>query len=291
MTKIYDGIMGVVVGDALGLPVEFQARDRFHITEMTGYGTFDMPPGTWSDDSSLTLALVESLIRKGKVDTDDIMRNFSLWFTNGYYTPYEKAFDVGRTTYESIKRYLDGVAPEQCGGAEPWNNGNGSLMRILPLAFVDCDDTTVDRVGSLTHAHEISKIACRIYIKIARHLLQGGDLREMLQNIPIEREEFNRLPVIEQFPRQRIESGGYVLDTLESALWCLLHSNSYRECVLLAVNLGNDTDTTGAVAGGLAGIMYGTGGDKGIPKEWINQIAKKEWIGELCTRFAERFEK
>ena len=291
MTKIYDGIIGVVVGDALGLPVEFQARDRFHITEMTGYGTFDMPPGTWSDDSSLTLALVESLIRKGKVDTDDIMRNFSLWFTNGYYTPYEKAFDVGRTTYESIKRYLDGVAPEQCGGAEPWNNGNGSLMRILPLAFVDCDDTTVDRVGSLTHAHEISKIACRIYTKIARHLLQGGDLREMLQNIPIEREEFNRLPVIEQFPRQRIESGGYVLDTLESALWCLLHSNSYRECVLLAVNLGNDTDTTGAVAGGLAGIMYGTGGDKGIPKEWINQIAKKEWIGELCTRFAERFEK
>ncbi len=280
--------MGLVVGDALGLPVEFCARDRFHITGMTGYGTFDMPPGTWSDDSSLTLATVESIARVGEIDTDDIMRNFSLWFTNHYFTPYEKTFDVGRTTYEAIQRYLDGVEPEQCGGAAEWNNGNGSLMRILPLAFVDCDDTVIDWVSSLTHAHEISRIACRIYIKIARHLLHGGDLRELLQRMLIEREEFNRLPVIEHFPRERIESGGYVLDTLESALWCLLHSNSYRECVLLAVNLGSDTDTTGAVAGGLAGIMYGTGGEKGIPEEWIQQIAKKEWIAELCDSFEQK---
>lgn len=285
MSKVYDGIMGLVVGDALGLPVEFCARDRFHITEMTGYGTFDMPPGTWSDDSSLTLALLESIARTSKVDTGDIMQNFSLWYTNHYFTPHDKTFDIGNTTREAIKRYLDGVAPEQCGGDASWNNGNGSLMRILPLAFVDCDDTVIDRVSSLTHAHEISKIACRIYIIIARHLLYGGDLRELLQTIPIEREDFNRLPVIESFPRERIESGGFVLDTLESALWCLLHSHSYRECVLLAVNLGGDTDTTGAVAGGLAGIMYGTGGEKGIPKEWIAQIAKKEWIAELCENF------
>lgn len=123
-----------------------------------------------------------------------------------------------------------------------------------------------------------------------RYLLQGGDLRELLKVIPIEREEFNRLPIIEQFSREWIESGGYVLDTLESALWCLLHSNSYRECVLLAVNLGGDTDTTGAVAGGLAGILYGTGGEKGIPEEWINQIARKEWIAMICEKFNTKFE-
>ena len=291
MIKVYDGIMGVVVGDALGVPYEFQARDRFHATDMSGYGTFNLPPGSWSDDSSMTLATVESLARTGKVDTDDIMRNFSLWLTNHYFTPYEKTFDVGRTTYEAIKRYLDGTEPEKCGGTAVWNNGNGSLMRILPLAFTDCDDTVIDRVSSLTHAHDISKTACRIYIQIARRLLQGINLREILKDIPVERMEFERLPEIEKYPRERIESNGYVLDTLESALWCLLHSSSYRECLLLAVNLGSDTDTTGAVVGGLAGIIYGTGGEKGIPEEWIQQIAKHEWIGELCEQFADKFGK
>ena len=285
MTKIYDGIMGVVVGDAVGVPFEFQARDRFHVTDMNGYGTFDLPPGTWSDDSSMTLATVDSLARKGKVDIYDIMQNFSLWFSDNYFTPYDNTFDVGRTTYYAIQRFMQGTPPELCGGAANWNNGNGSLMRILPLAFTDCDDETIDAVSSLTHAHEISKMACRIYIKIARHLLQGGDLKEVLKNIPVERIEFERLPLLETLPRERIESSGYVLDTLEAALWSLLHSNSYRECILLAVNLGGDTDTVAAVAGGLAGIMYGTGGEKGIPEEWIDQIAKKEWIGELCSEF------
>ena len=100
MTKIYDGIMGVVVGDALGVPYEFQARDRFQANGMSGYGTFNLPPETWSDDSSLTLATVESMARTGKVDTNDIMRNFSLWLANHYFTPYEKTFDVGRITYD-----------------------------------------------------------------------------------------------------------------------------------------------------------------------------------------------
>ncbi|MBQ9696956.1 MAG: ADP-ribosylglycohydrolase family protein [Acidaminococcaceae bacterium] len=289
MSKFYDGVMGVIVGDAVGVPFEFQARGRFCATGMTGYGTFDLPPGSWSDDSSMTLATVESLAKKGTVDIDDIMLNFSLWLTNNYFTPYGKTFDVGGTTYDAIQKHLHGTLPEQCGGKENWNNGNGALMRILPLAFLDCDENVIDSVSSLTHAHDISKTACRIYINIARQLLQGADLREILKTIPIERVEFERLPVIETFPRERIESGGYVLDTIEAALWSILHSNSYRECILTAVNLGSDTDTTGAVAGGLAGIIYGTGGEKGIPKEWIDQIARKEWIKELCDGFDKQF--
>ena len=291
MSKIYNGLLGLVVGDAMGVPVEFNPRDSFKVTDMTGYGTYDLPAGSWSDDSSMMLATVESIARLGKIDTDDIMKNFVRWVNDGEFTPYGEMFDIGRATRNAIQRYVAGIPAEQCGGIAEWDNGNGSLMRILPLAFTDCDYETVNAVSSLTHAHEISKAACRVYVFVARQLLQGKTLEEIYKCFGMKQSMFDRLPLLKDLTRDEIKSTGYVVDTLEAALWCNLKSSSYRECILLAVNLGDDTDTVAAVAGGLAGIIYGVGGERGIPEEWINQLARKEWIADLCGKFEKRLGK
>lgn len=285
MSKIYDGIFGLVVGDAVGVPYEFSRRDTFTATDMTGYGSYNLPAGTWSDDSSMALATVESIARLGRISPDDIMHNFYRWTDENAFTPYGELFDIGFATRDAIQRYAGGVPAGKCGGRGERDNGNGSLMRILPLAFTDCRYKTVDAVSDLTHAHEISLEACRIYISVARKLLRGKPLHEIVKKIKPKLSVYERLPVLETLQRDEISSGGYVVDTLEAALWCNLKSSSYRECILLAVNLGRDTDTVAAIAGGLAGIMYGTGGEKGIPEEWIGQIARKEWIEELCEKF------
>ena len=285
MNKIYDAVMGLIVGDALGVPVEFKASDTFHVDDMIGYGTYNQPPGTWSDDSSLTLATMESIIRKGKIDPADIMLNFSRWLNNAEFTPYGEVFDVGGTTEAAIRRFQNGIEPLKCGLNHYKHNGNGSLMRILPLALFPSSMNDINEISSLTHAHEISRRACRLYVGTAEQLLKGASLWEVIGCSGIWVKEFDRIPKIHKLNRDEIKSTGYVVDTLEAALWCVYHTRSYRDCVLTAVNLGGDTDTIAAVAGGLAGIIYGCGGESGIPDEWIAQIARKDWISDLCERF------
>lgn len=290
MSKIYDGIMGLVVGDALGVPVEFKKRDTFTVTDMIGYGTYNQPPGTWSDDSSMTLATVESIGRLGRIDPADIMGNFFRWLNNAEFTPWGKVFDVGGATQRAITRYAKGKPLEDCGGKSRMDNGNGALMRILPLAFVEHSRKDVEKVAGLTHAHEISQTACRLYVHLAHLILSGKPIKEAICSLAylppvMYTEEFKQLAYIGELNRDEVRSSGYVVDTLEAALWCLWHTNTYRDCVLLAVNLGEDTDTVAAVAGGLAGILYGCGGESSIPDEWISQIACKDWIKELCSKF------
>lgn len=286
MGKVYDAIMGLVVGDALGVPVEFKQRDTFTVTDMIGYGTHNQPPGTWSDDSSMILATMNSIIRtRGKINPDHIMQNFSMWLNHGVFTPYGEVFDIGRTTETALNRFQSGIEPLKCGLDYKISNGNGSLMRILPLALIPCSTTDINNVSSLTHAHEISKRACRLYIATAKQLLRGKPLRYPLSYAKEWVKEFDHIPKIWMFGRDEIRSTGYVVDTLEAALWCVCHTDSYRDCVLAAVNLGGDTDTIAAVAGGLAGIIYGCGGESGIPNDWIAQIARKDWISDLCRQF------
>ena len=286
MNKIYDAIMGLVVGDALGVPVEFKARDTFHVDDMIGYGTYsNLPPGIWSDDSSLTLATMESIIWKGDIDPADIMLNFSKWLNEGEFTSCGEVFDVGATTEAAIRRFDCGIEPLKCGMNNYKYSGNGSLMRILPLALMPSSMADIDNVSSLTHAHDIPKRACRLYVGTAEQLLKGASLWEVIGCSGIWVKEFDRIPKIYKLNRDEIRSTGYVVDTLEAALWCVCHTGSYRDCVLTAVNLGGDTDTIAAVAGGLAGIIYGCGGERGIPDEWIAQIARKDWISDLCERF------
>lgn len=281
MSKIYDGIMGLIVGDALGVPYEFKKRDTFKAVDMVGYGTHNQPVGTWSDDSSMTLATVDALIRyKGKINLDSIMGNFLLWYKVGKFTTYGQCFDIGNTTRIAIHKYEMGVNVSDCGCRGINDNGNGSLMRILPLAFIPCSYNDINEVSALTHAHAISKQGCRLYLIIAEQILKGNDFRHIMTDA-IFNGEYSRIRDIYKLTRDDIKSTGYVVDTLEAALWCLYHTNNYRDCVLTAVNLGGDTDTIAAVAGGLAGLLYGCSSN-GIPEEWINQIVRKEWIDQLC---------
>lgn len=299
MMKVYDGIMGLVVGDALGVPFEFRKRDTFKATDMIGYGTYHQPPGTWSDDSSLTLATLESIGRMGRIDPVDIMNNFFTWLDDGQFTPYGKVFDVGNGTRKAIERYANGIEPLKCGGKTRIDNGNGALMRILPVAMAQPEYIT--QVARLTHAHFISSFACLIYAEIVKNLM-AGKAKKISIEIGIEKffddiqtttmlSDFQRLSNLYDLTRDEIRSSGYVVDTLEAALWCLWHTNTYKDCVLTAVNLGEDTDTVAAVAGGLAGILYGCGGERGIPEEWISQIPRKGWIKELCYDFESKFSK
>ncbi|RCJ28293.1 hypothetical protein A6S26_12215 [Nostoc sp. ATCC 43529] len=303
--KTLSGLMGLCVGDALGVPVEFTSRAeriKSPVTTMLGYGTWNQPPGTWSDDSSLSFCLAESLCRGYSLEA--IANSFWRWYKEAYWTPRGDVFDIGQTTHTALMRLKQGVVPHQAGGKVENSNGNGSLMRILPMAYCHRNLTLseliarVHDVSAITHAHARSQMACGIYISIAVSLLEGADLQtaylQGLQDIQqiysvreflLEKPHFGRVfsGEIAKLPVEEINSGGYVIDTLESSLWCLLNSSSYSEAVLKAVNLGGDTDTTAAVTGGLAGIYYGV---ENIPRQWINQIARKQDIIYLAERFA-----
>lgn len=308
--NLLGSIMGLCVGDALGVPVEFESRETLKnnpVIDMRSYGTYNMPKGTWSDDTSMTLCLIDSLY--SGLNYNDIMINFTKWIKNGDYTQYGKAFDVGNSTIEAITRFINKNPVLDCGGLDDHDNGNGSLMRILPISFylksiyegefTSSDEAMniIHNVSSLTHAHKRSLIACGIYTSIASMLMSDMDIStavEMGISSAVEYykkyDEFTedlcyykRLSdkTFSETSRENIKSSGYVVDTLEAAIWCLLRTKNYKDCVLMAVNLGEDTDTVAAVAGGLAGLYYGY---DSIPKEWLSVIVKSDYIESLCKQ-------
>lgn len=306
-----NGILGVVVGDALGCPVQFESREEVAehpVTGMRGYGTFNLPEGSWTDDSSLTLALLDSINQKRDIDLNHIMDNFVEWLLNGEFTPYGYAYDIGNGTMQAIRSYMNSHDPFTCGGRGENNNGNGSLMRIMPVCLYciekQMEDSlaikTIHHVASLTHAHIRSNIACGLYYFMAKSIVNDeGTLFERLESgIDYgfqyyewykydwnELEYYRRLRDLEEFaktPVEKIKSSGYVVDTLEASVWSLINSNSYKNALLTAVNLGLDTDTVGAVTGGLGALFYGCGGEYGIPLEWIEKLQRKEWIKMIC---------
>ena len=255
-------VYGFAVGDALGVPFEFKARGSFSCCGMIGGGTWSEPEGTWSDDTSMLLATLASIqAHGGKIDPDDMMQRFCDWYENGAYSCNGDVFDIGMATRAALTKYIDGIPSFLCGSADERSNGNGSLMRILPLAFTDADDEQINAVSALTHAHDISKLCCRQYVAEARLLMKTG-------NVSYEWETRMR-----QTPKERVRSTGFVVDTLSTAMWCLVNTESYEEAVLTAVNLGGDTDTIAAVTGGLAGIRYGW---QDIPEKWIQKLRNKK---------------
>lgn len=262
------GVYGAAIGDALGVPYEFMTRDTFTCTDMVGHGTHDQEPGTWSDDTSMMIACADSIrANQGAIDVKDIRQRFNLWRNDACYTPDGVVFDCGITVSNALRRGR-GMDGER-------DNGNGSLMRILPLAFADAADSQIGKVSAITHAHEQSKLACIMYVHIARDLARGMSAAEAVDANAVFGEPFDRIPRIAELGRADIKSSGYVLHTLEASLWCLLNTSTYEDCVLEAVNLGSDTDTTACVAGGLAGILYGL---DGIPSAWIDTLRRKDLI-------------
>lgn len=292
--KLLAGILGLAIGDAVGLPYQFKERNTFECRAMTGHGTFNKPPGTISDDTSLTLATMESIGRVGYVDLKDIQQNFMKWYFGGAFTPENQAFDIGCTTSDAINCMYIGCGPDTCGCTSFHDNGNGALMRILPMAFY-CNepwDPVIKQVAGLTHNHLISHSCCRIYVYLAQALASGMPLEIALEQLPsysaiLADNAWDYVEHILDYPKPRdeVKSSGYVVDTLDAALWALRSTDNYRDCILAAVNLGDDTDTVAAVAGGLAGIMYGFDKDYGIPWTWIRHLRYREKIMDIYLRF------
>lgn len=302
--SIKSALFGVAIGDALGVPVEFKSRETIRqkpVTDMIGYGTYNVPAGTFSDDSSLTFCLAEALTKE--FNLNNVGKNFVKWCYYNYWTARGSVFDIGIATRGAISRLKKGEQPDLAGGFEIDSNGNGSLMRILPLLFYITDRPISERYGiakqvsSITHGHIRSVIACFYYLEFARQIILGIDKYTIYENLktevsdhlisisinPAEIELYHRLlrEDIFNLSEDEISSSGYVLHTLEASIWCLLTTNNYKEATLKAVNLGEDTDTTGAVTGGLAGLLYGY---ENIPASWIDQIARKEDIENLAER-------
>nr|WP_229335420.1 ADP-ribosylglycohydrolase family protein [Flavobacterium sp. ALJ2] len=305
-------MFGLAVGDALGVPVEFYSRSSLKenpVSEMIGYGTHYQPLGTWSDDSSLVFCLAESLCND--FDLSDIARNFVKWYNAELWTPHGKVFDIGIATRNAIHNIAKGHQPELCGGFEEKDNGNGSLMRILPLVFylkgeedIEVIYQKVKEVSSITHAHFRSVFACFIYVVYCLEVLNDSmkeDAYKNMQNIisaflsdkkinPVEIELFDRVLKnnIADYSENEIHSSGYVLHSLEASLWCFLNWNTYEGTVLKAVNLGGDTDTTASITGGLAGIYYGI---DNIPQKWISALVRKNDIDDLCDQLSLKLKK
>lgn len=306
-TKTVDGIFGLVIADAVGVPAEFTDRRSLKknpITDMVGFGTHHQPAGTWSDDSSMTIAAMDSIIECKEIDYEDIMTKFCEWMHESKYTATGVFFDIGITTRNALYHFESGEDAIHCGEAYERSNGNGSLMRILPFVLYcfykkvsyDEEVSIINDASSLTHAHGISKLGCKIYADYIKELLNGKSLAEAYANLrnydysnyysPINISFYERVldGSLTNREEKDIYSSGFVVHTLEAAIWCNLTSSSYREAVLKAVNLGDDTDTVAAVAGSIAGIYYGF---EAIPEAWRKTLINKEYLMDLCIKFNE----
>ena len=319
LEKIKAVMLGHAVGDALGVPVEFCSRaelDQNPVTDMRGFGTYPVPAGAWSDDTSMSIAALDAMCKK-HWSYEDVMKNFALWLEKGKYTPTGRAFDVGCTCRCAISNYTipvygndfgKAILPpgfdvvKNCGLNGERSNGNGSMMRIHPFVlYADAKmlpfqvwKPLIENASALTHAHERSIVGCLIYAFVLMHLLNDSSksaIELALRRAEIHLREYGELshygrifePDFANIPQNGIKSSGYVVDTLEAALWCSLTTDSYRECVLKAVNLGEDTDTVAAIAGGLAGVLYGY---EAIPTEWLDTLLRRDKIEAICERAA-----
>lgn len=308
---IKSGLLGVAIGDALGVPVEFKTRDNLKqnpVTDMLEFMCWNQPRGTFSDDSSLAFCTAESLCRG--FDIEDMAQTFVKWMVEGYWGAHYKVFDIGGTTKHSLLRVVKGESAEFSGNFFDEDNGNGSLMRILPLVFylqkekdIEIIYRKVKAVSSITHAHFRSVFACFIYVLYCLEILKDKDKFEAYKDMkvvlskfledkkynPAEIQLFDRILKYDMlYVESEIQSSGYVLHSLEASFWCFLNADSYEETVLRAVNLGGDTDTTAAIAGGLAGIYYGL---DNIPEKWIEHLVRVNDIKDLAERLADNLNK
>ena len=301
---VKNGIIGFIIGDAIGVPLEFSKRRNEYnkIVDMLEYGSHNLEKGSFSDDSSMVIATIKSIVdNKGNIDYEDIMNNFIKWAENGEFTPNNKAFGIGRTTLRALFNYKNNnINAIECGLDNIKDNGNGSLMRILPIAYY-CyykklnDDEIfkiVKNISSMTHKNNISILGCYIYVLLVIELLNGNKKEKAYNNIRnYDYSKYFDLDVIKYYDRllkndiknlniNNISSLGFVVDTLEAVIWCFLNSNNYDESIIKSINLGNDTDTIGALVGGISGIYYNNINDK-----WLNDIKRKEYLLNLCNDF------
>jgi ADP-ribosyl-[dinitrogen reductase] hydrolase len=296
-------LLGLAIGDALGTTLEFSRPGSFTpIKDIVGGGPFHLKPGEWTDDTSMALCLAESLITKKGFDPVDQMERYLKWFKDGYLSSNGICFDIGTTTLSSLMKFKETQEP-YCGPTDEYTAGNGSLMRLAPVPLFYANNPEIGIMMSgessrTTHQAPVAIDACRYLGALIIGLVNGNSeeknnnkKEEILSSFysPIP-EYWDRNPVSSElidvingsFKRLNpldIKGSGHVLKTLEAALWAFYCSNTFEEGCLMAVNLGNDADTTGAIYGQLAGAFYG---DTGIPTRWVSTLAHKEKIVEIA---------
>ncbi|MBP5710027.1 MAG: ADP-ribosylglycohydrolase family protein [Bacteroidales bacterium] len=316
---IRNALFGQAVGDAMGVPVEFLSRAtvrKINPTEMMGCDTpksfkswFSdiIPAGTWSDDTSMTIAAIDAIISDGgDIYWQHVMERFVEWVCQSKYTPNEFSFGLGGTCARAIGLFKNGIPSINCGGTEVNDNGNGSLMRIFPFSlycifkglgvFTSVD--IINTASGITHGHAISKMGCLFFTLYMNAILDGQspiEAWETARKFPYVRwygqecvNAYKQL-LSANFPKikdSEIKSSGYVVDTLNIAIYSMIHGHDYESSILLAINMGYDTDTSAAITGALAGVYYGF---ESIPDRWLAKLRGKEMLYSFADNYAQIF--
>ena len=304
MYHVRDGIIGLAVGEAMGVPTESNKREDLlekPVVKMIPKISNGIPKGAWSDGTSLAIATMDAISTSG-LNYTAMADNYVRWFTTNKFCSTNESFSIENTTLKSLVRYTQHMDEAyECGSDDYFDNGNGSLARVLPIAYYftahkDTDKKiyeVVKKTSSITHSHEVSVLGCYIFVRLLMNLLKGNNKYSALNQVKrldysmFSKEaldEYKRILVadIAEFEIEEIKTSSFVVDTLEAAIWCFLKSESYKECVIATTNIGGDTDTIGAIAGALAGIFYGY---TNIPKSYLEDLRKKDYLIELCEKF------
>jgi len=305
--KYLDGFMGFVIGDAMGVPTKSQSREKLlksPVTKMLSSPSLSDHEGTWSDATSMMIATLDSINAKNGIDYYDIALKFAAFKNHASYTPYNETTSICITCAKAIDKFEENHDdPLTCGMTDSHSNDNGSLMRILPIAYYSLQKKLKDyeirdlvkAISSITHAHEISQLGCYIYVRFAMFLLTGKDkyaAYNMTKSVDYSmysleaQESYHRLikEDIRKLKINEIKSSSSIVDSLEACIWVFLQSQNYKEAIIGAINLGDDTNTIGALTGALAGIIYGY---DFIPEEWKDKIARREYLLDIIEEFSE----
>lgn len=288
-------LLGLACGDAVGTSVEFSPRGSFApVTDMTGGGPFMLKPGQWTDDTSMALCLAESLLTKGEFDPLDQINRYRNWHQWGYLSSTGACFDIGMTVQDALSRFSVSGDPYS-GSTNPRSAGNGSLMRLVPAVLF----AYPDRARVLQHAADSSRTthgapeavqACQLFAGILSAALDGQPKSALLANAGFVPGEPKLAALASGAFLDKsdgdIRGTGYAVDSLEAALWCFFHTDSYEAAVLRAANLGDDADTTAAITGQIAGAWYGV---DAIPARWLGQITMRAEIDDMACRLYDRF--
>jgi ADP-ribosyl-[dinitrogen reductase] hydrolase len=281
-------MLGLAVGDAVGTAVEFKPRDSFPpLADMVGGGPFKLAAGEWTDDTTMALCLAESLLALGGLDQKDLMQRFQRWLEHGENTVPGRCFDIGVTTRAAIERFMADGFPA-AGSSAPDTAGNGSLVRLAPLAIFclgqrELGEMLAEKQSYTTHAAKECIDACRLFMAQLLDALDGAD-----KNAATRPRVMNLTPKVlfinagewRSKTRDQISSSGYVVNTLEAALWSVWQADNFRDAVLTAANLGDDSDSVAAVAGQIAGALYGV---TAIPPQWLAKLAWRDKIERLAN--------
>jgi ADP-ribosyl-[dinitrogen reductase] hydrolase len=304
-TRFLGCLIGLACGDAVGTTVEFAPRGSFcPVEDMVGGGPFRLEPGDWTDDTSMALCLATSLVEKQAFDPVDQMQRYVRWRREGYLSSNGRCFDIGNTVRAALQRFEETGDPF-CGSTNPQTAGNGSLMRLapVPMFFARAPRRAIEAAAEssrTTHAASTALDACRYFSGLIVGALAGVSKEELLAERyapePGYWDEHPLTVAVDEvaagsFRRKQppeIEGTGFVVRALEAALWAFNRSDSFREGCLLAVNLGDDADTTAAIYGQLAGAYYG---EDAIPARWRFRLAKYNMIAGLTDRLYELSQK